>query len=425
MSRNRRLAREGAIVALGQIATVIGAMLLIKVITGYLAPEQYGHITLALTVATLIHQVVMGGTLNSIGRYYPIALEAEDTSSFFFSSKILVTFNVMIVLAASSLAVHLLYAAGNHYLASMVTAAATLSILSGINGAITSIQNSARNRGVVAFHMTMESWLKIVLALLAVWIFDDSSVAILASYVVCAALVLVSQIVVFRRCELHIERPRHNVSHWLKKMSTYSWPFVAWGGFTWAQMASDRWALQVFSSSTDVGLYSVVYQLGFIPIGIVTNIVANFFWPILYQYSGDAKDAHRNRSVHKISWAIAYFCLASTCIATVVAYFLHDWIFSFMVSQEYRTISFLLPAMVFSGGLFAASELLALKMMADLKVSAMVSTKIATSILGLLLNMLGAMCFGVIGVVGAQIIFSLLYLLCMVLLTRSKKPHRI
>ena len=156
ISRLGRLAREGAIVAGGQSLNVIGALLLVKVVTGNLEPEQYGHVTLALTIVTLIHQILMGGTLNSISRYYPIAVEAGETSSFARSSRVMMSFNVAIVLAISLPTIFLIYKSGDKYLASMVAAAAVLSIFNGINGSINSIQNAARKRVVVAYHLALD-----------------------------------------------------------------------------------------------------------------------------------------------------------------------------------------------------------------------------------------------------------------------------
>lgn len=420
MSRLRRLAREGVVVASGQFLNVLGALFLVKVVTGNLEPDQYGHITLALTFVTLIHQIIMGGTLNSIGRYYPIAVEAGETSPFVSASRLMMTINIALVTAISVPVIFSIYKTGNEYLASLTAAAAMLAIFNGVNGAINSVQNAARNRVIVAYHLALDAWLKIVLVLLAVWLLGESSVYVLGSYVIAAALVLLSQVLLLRKLHLSFTTTRHKIAEWTKKMSRYSWPFVAWGGFTWAHFASDRWSLQFFAGSTEVGLYSVVYQLGFVPIGIATNIAANFFGPILNQLSGDAKDERRVQFVQKISRSMTHLCLLITAISVTLAYVLHQWVFSFMVSEEYRSVSYLLPPMVLAGGMFAAGELIALKLMAELRVSAMISTKVLTSVLGFLLNMAGAISFGVIGVVIAQVSYSGLYLVSMLCLVRGR-----
>ena len=37
---------------------------------------------------------------------------------------------------------------------------------------------------------------------------------------------------------------------WRQQIWKYSWPFTAWGVFSWAQQVSDRWALQVCARAT-------------------------------------------------------------------------------------------------------------------------------------------------------------------------------
>ncbi len=78
MTRIKRLAKEGSWIVIGQIAVVAGALVLVRVLTEYLAPAQYGQLALGLTVAGLVNQVVMGGITAGIGRFYAIAAEKQD-----------------------------------------------------------------------------------------------------------------------------------------------------------------------------------------------------------------------------------------------------------------------------------------------------------------------------------------------------------
>jgi len=76
--RFRRLALEGFWILGGQVAAVIGALVLVRVLTEYLEPEQYGQLTLGLTIAALVNQVVMGGLTAGISRFYSIAAEKTN-----------------------------------------------------------------------------------------------------------------------------------------------------------------------------------------------------------------------------------------------------------------------------------------------------------------------------------------------------------
>jgi len=76
--RFRRLSKEGFWIVIGQVATVLSALALVRVLTEYLEPAQYGQLALGLTVAGLVNQVVMGGVTAGIGRFYSIAAEKND-----------------------------------------------------------------------------------------------------------------------------------------------------------------------------------------------------------------------------------------------------------------------------------------------------------------------------------------------------------
>jgi len=179
--------------------------------------------------------------------------------------------------------------------------------------------------------------------------------------------------------------------------------------FTWAQQVSDRWALQAFASTQEVGLYAVVFQLGWVPIGLATGMAMSFLGPILYQRSGSAADHTRNISVHSMAWRITFGNLFLTVLAFFLTLFLHEWIFHLLVAAKYHAVSYLLPWMILAGGIFAAGQMLALKLMSEMKPAAMIAAKIVTAILGVGFNIYGASQFGLQGVVAALVAFSSIY----------------
>ena len=166
----------------------------------------------------------------------------------------------------------------------------------------------------------------------------------------------------------------------------YSWPFSTWGIFTWAQQSSDRWALEAFASTQEVGLYAVLFQLGYTPIAMATAMAVSFIGPILYQRSGDATSGSRNANVHQLAWRITLSCLALTLLAFSLAMGLHQWVFRFVVAAEFRSVSYLLPWVVLAGGLFASAQMLALKLMSEMRSVAMLRVKIVTAVLGIVFN---------------------------------------
>lgn len=418
MTRFKRLAKEGSWIVIGQIAVVAGALVLVRVLTEYLAPAQYGQLALGLTVAGLVNQVLMGGIGAGIGRFYSIAAEKQDLGGYLHATRYLLAYATVAVVAIGLILMASLYWLGYSQWIGLAAAALVFSVLSGYNSTLNGIQNAARQRAIVAFHGGLDAWLKILLAVGVVLWLGTSSAAVVIGYACSSLLITVSQLFFLRRTIPQQQTPIHNRQQWAPQIWAYSLPFTTWGAFTWMQQVSDRWALQAFATTSDVGQYAVLFQLGYTPIALITGMAMSFFGPILYQRSGDATDHARNTNVHQIGWRMTHLSLIAALLGFAITFALHERLFGLLVASEYRGSSHLLPWVVLAGGIFAAGQMLALKLMSEMKPSAMTTAKIVTAMIGILLNVIGASLAGMHGVVGAMVAFSGIYFVWMAVLAR-------
>lgn len=417
-SRFRRLAKEGFWILFGQVAAVIGALVLVRVLTEHLNPEQYGQLALGLTIAGLVNQVVMGGITAGIGRFYSIAAETNDLPGYLHASQWLMGYAVTAVAAIALLLMTGLLWLGYTQWMGLAAVALIFSVLSGYNASLSGIQNAARQRAVVAFHGGLDAWLKILLALAVMLWLGSSSTAVVLGYALSSLLVTGSQLIFLRQLIHRQHKNANTFANWRRQIWGYSWPFSVFGIFTWMQQTSDRWALQTFASGHEVGLYAVVFQLGYVPIGLVMGMAMTFLGPILYQRSGNATDQNRNMTVHRIAWRFTFTGLLITALAFLFTLLLHEWLFQLLVAIKYHAVSNLLPWTVLAGGVFASGQMLALKLMTEMKSAVMTTAKIVTAILGVGLNIYGASQFGLQGVVVALVAFSSIYFIWMAWLTQ-------
>lgn len=418
MIRIKRLAKEGSWIVAGQVASVIGALVLVRVLTEYLDPAQYAELALGLTLAGLVDQTVLGGITAGIGRYYSIAAEKKDLSGYLLAARYLLAYATAALVAIALMLMASLYWLGYSQWIGLAVAALMFSVLSGYNGVLSGIQNAARQRAVVAFHSGLDTWLKIFLAVGAVFWLGTSSTAIVVGYA-CSSLIITFSQLFFLRCTIPEQHaPIPNRQLWIQQIWAYSFPFTTFGAFTWLQQVSDRWALQAFATSSDVGQYAVLFQLGYTPIALITGMGMNFLGPILYQRTGDATDPVRNAGVHLLGWRLSQICVMASLLGFALAFWLHEHLFALLVASDYRGSSYLLPWVVLAGGLFAAGQMLALKLMSEMKPSDMTKAKIVTASIGVLLNVIGAAILGVQGVVGALVAFSVIYFIWMAMLAR-------
>ena len=417
----KKFAKEGSYVAIGQLISILGTLLLIRLLTQYLSPGEYGELALGLSLGGLITQVIMGGIGNSIGRFYSISIEEKDFNGYFYACIKLICYVIAIIFAVSFLLNLLLAIFINAQYIKFAVAIVLLSILSGINSYLSSIQNAARQRAIVALHAALDVSLKIIFALLAMYIFGYTSTVVIVGYIISIVIVVISQFIFMWKLIIISDRKFKNINtnYWIDRMLNYALPFSAWGLFTWIQQISDRWALERFTTISDVGNYVAIFQFGYSPTVILSSMSIAFISPIIFEKVGDATIKSKSNIAEKIVWRLAMLTLFISFISFIVLLNIHDWIITFLVAEPFRESSKFLPWIMLSGGMFATGQIFSVKLMSELKSYQLTVVKIVTAVIGILLNIVGAWLLGILGVVMALLAFSIIYLAWMAFLAKT------
>lgn len=408
--RLRRLSKEGLWIVLGQAAAVIGSLASVKLLTELLDPAAYGQLALGLTVAALVTQTVLGPIANGVTRFYAPAQEQGDLGGYLTAVRHLVSGATVVIVFMILFTVAGLLVAKQTAWIGISGAALVFAALTGYNSILNGIQNAARQRSIVALHQGMESWARFLVAAGLLLCLGATSTVAMVSYAIAVVLILGSQYAFFRKTVPRNAIGTHKGRNWKQQIWKYSWPFGAWGIFSWAQQASDRWALELFSTTQEVGLYAALFQLGYYPMSMVAGMSMQFLGPIFYQRAGDASDHRRNENVSRLSQRLTGLTLVLTGAAFLIALLFHNQIFRLLVAKEYAPVAYLLPWMLLAGGIFAAGQTIALDLMSQMKTQTMATAKIATSLLGIMFNFVGAYFLGVKGIVVSVVLFSVLYL---------------
>jgi O-antigen/teichoic acid export membrane protein len=410
-TRIRRLSKEGFWIVLGQASAMVGSLIGVRLLTELLHPAGYGELALGMTMATLVNQTVLGPLHSGVTRFYALAAEQGELGSYIKAVNQLVLSAAGIVVLMILFTVAGLLIAGRTEWIAVATAALIFSVLSGYSSFLSGIQNAARQRSIVALHQGMDSWTRfLVSAGLLLWLGRTSAVAMIG-YVLAVILVLGSQHVFFRKIVPPKVPGAGKATRWREQMWKYSWPFATWGIFTWAQLVSDRWALELFVSTQEVGRYVVLFQLGYSPMSIATGMAIQLLAPIFYQRAGDGSDSQRIANVNNLSWRLTGIFLGMTGTAFLVLFFFHTQVFRLFVANEYTSVSHLLPWMLLAGGVFAAGQTISLNLMSQMKPHTIVAARIITALLGIIMNFAGAYWYGTAGIVISGLIFSLSYFL--------------
>lgn len=379
-----------------------------------------------MTIMTIANQVVMGPLSNASLRFFASARESGQLRSFLHATQDLLIQGtaVMGMLAANSIVALFLLDRGSWIW--LFIPAFLFALVSGYGATLDGMQNAARQRVVVSWHSGLGTWLRFSAAVLLVKLFYPSSEIAMAGYLVASIVVLTSQLWFFRRLVLSIlsaQRATQNgdTQLWKNQMRGYAWPFGAWGIFTAVQVISDRWALQAFGSTQDVGFYAVLYQLGYYPVSLLAGLLAQLVMPILFGRAGDGTDPVRIGRSHQLNSVLTVGTFVLTVFFTGLAFLLHAPLFALLVSARYQVVSPLLPWMVLASGLFATGQMATNSLMMRNKTQALIAPKIGTALFGVAASVAGAHWWGLRGVTLASVAFGGLYLVWTTLLVLTQR----
>lgn len=414
-----RLFKEGSWIVIGQTMSIIGSIVLVKILTEKLSPTQYGQLALGLTVSSLINNIVTGGITNGIARFYSIASERKDLKRYFSSALKLQMYASVTAIGIGILIILSLLLIGQNEWVKLATAALIYSMFSGFNNSLNGIQGAARQRSVVAFHSSLDAWLKILLALLFIIWFGSSAANAVIGYACSSLLVSISQLFFLKKKIHNSSTNNKEDNNWINQIWIFSWPFSTWGIFTWIQQVSDKWFLGAFGTSEDVGHYAVLFQLSYTPILLASGVFVSFLSPILFQRAGDATEQNRILDLQKITTRLSWLCIGLTIIAFIIGLMFHNWIFQLLLNSKYQSVSYLMPWMILAGGFMAAHQILGSRVASLLKTKQLALQQIFMCLIAVGLNFIGVKFWGLKGLVLSLVLFSLMYYYWMYIFTNS------
>lgn len=406
-----RLTKESFWIATGQCSAVVAALVGVRILTEWMNPTQYGQLALGMTLATLFGQAWLGPLSAGTARFFAAASEAGELRSYSRGIfQLIAVINRVLLLLIVFVISAAMFGDLKEWLPLFI-AALLFATVSGYNNIASGIQNAARQRAIVALHSGVTAWARLGIAVVLILIFGVSSAAVIGGYAIATVLVLGSQYY-FLRPVIHSgseQAPDASSRIWKRRILSYSWPFATWGVFTAIHLASDRWALAAFSSQADVGLFSVLYQLGYYPVALFTEMLYALITPVIFQRAGDGASVERLNNAARLNLKIVIIVLGVTVLIFIASWLAHELIFRIFVAQAYASVSYFLPWVTLSAGIMTAGHLLSLTRMSGLDTKALILPKVTTAVVGVLLNVLAAYWNGLQGVVAAQLLLSIIY----------------
>jgi O-antigen/teichoic acid export membrane protein len=419
-----RILGEASWILTGQVAAAVGGIVGVPLLAHYLRPEDYGRLALGGTVATLVQQVTLGPVGNAAQRFYAASAETNALSDYLRAALRVTLIAVAFVTAIGGLTLIALAASPWRGAVALAAWSMIFAILSGVSGVFDGIQSAARQRAIVAWHQGLGVWLRFGAAVVLVRIVANAEMA-MAGFSAAIIVILLSQLLFFRKAILSSPayRPGSDaeaVRRICGQMWVYARPFSTWGIFTWGQLASDRWALEAFTTTRIVGVYQALYQLGYYPISMASTFLNQLVQPILFSRAGAGTDETRMRGAYRVVNKILVAIFALSVAGAAVSGLFSKALFHRFLPPAYGSAAPLLPVITLAAGMFAFGQVASLKHMLSTNPRSLIAPKIATAVLGAGLNFGGAYLFGLQGVATAALCFSTIY--CVWVVATVPKP---
>lgn len=285
----RRVLKDSAIYGIGSILPKAVGFFLIPVYTRFLTPEDYGILSLATMIATMASVGLMLGQNGSLTLFFRSSQADEDGDAGLRSMLFSV---VATVLTFGAVAMVLLLWAGPHVTPSLVSSerltfrpyletALWIAYL-GVPLALLQAVNRARGQAKTHTIFQLASFaINVTATLYFIAALRQGAIGSLRGTLAASlALLPVALILLVREMRFSFSLS------WLKRSLRFGLPLVPHYFAGWLLTFADRYMLERLSSTEEVGLYSLAYNVS-MALSLVTGSLNQAWSPIYYDLAGD------------------------------------------------------------------------------------------------------------------------------------------
>lgn len=325
----------------GYLLSAAGAVAGVSLLSHFVSPDQYGRVALYIAIGTLFQYVVRESLGAAILRYSEKICQDKSTV-LQLSRQSLPQLAMVFIVVVIPAFFYLQQSPVAEFVTGMF-----LVLLLGMSAAGETFLSALHKRTACAVHVNLLQWLRFLLAAVFYIFIEQTVFAILAGFTTGFLLAVLFDIAVYRS-----EKPSPSCAATaITRDNIFAGnTAIAIGFLAWFLAFYERIALEWFYGETYLGVYFVLYQIGFMPVVMLMRSVATYLFPRLF-----INGAIDLRHLHKTNVLLT---LSAIFLAFGILQLLHEWLFSWLVGASYREYSWLLPWLFLAAMLNACSYLL-------------------------------------------------------------------
>lgn len=258
----------------------------LSVYTRIFPPNEYGDYS--LIIATVgIAGIFAYSWINQSNLRFFSPYKIGNKLGVFFSTSF---FTLIGALAISSLILIILskFSLLPHGIANYVMLAIGVMFTMAFFETLMTILRAERNPKSVSLFRSLSSGLCLAISLLLIYTFNLGIAAILLGYILTNSMLSATIILKFKFYRyIHF---RYFSGKALKEYADYGIPLIATSLFSWILALSDRYIIEYFRGSGEVGIYSATYQLAEYPMSLISSLIVMAAFPIIidtWEKNGD------------------------------------------------------------------------------------------------------------------------------------------
>ena len=353
-------------VVTSQIFLLISNLLLLKLLTKNLSLEEFGGFSLYMSVALFSRQILYDPVSIVVAKECAKAANANEFKpkrlkflSDEFRVATYLTDRAGIALMTLGLIVFLFASVlhDNSINGILILSCMAYTCANGGQGVYYNLLNSVSNRKPAALFSILDSISKLVFVFFSYFVFDRSLACTLipVAFATCITFLTLRIFIINRLSD--IESLQKSIVGIVKDRLHMSMPLYLPTLLTAVKSVGDRWILAAFVGLDDLAAYTVLLQLGYLPILLMIGIMQTIIAPKIYKLSALGRDNgfdELRQVLNKYLLRISAFA----CFAVGVAIGLSEVSFKLLTTEEYYKFSKYLGVFVASGILTASTSVL-------------------------------------------------------------------
>lgn len=410
-------------VIIGQTLSVIAGFVLLKILSS-LGKEDFGIYALVITITLLLGLTFYGPLQQGFIKFYHTYVSKNQAKIFvgyfnrilFYSSIIFLT--IVIIFYLFSLVFNF------NQPSILFLAAGVFIITFKLNEFFNALLNLLRKRRENALLQGTEKIATICALIFLIYINEFN---LINTFLFMILITLFSAVIKINLFKKYIpddnplaDQEFNSINKTLKKqLLVYTAPFLIWGISAWLQMNGEKWIINGYLSTSDVGVYAIMLAIVNGLIMIPSNIIWEFSTPIIFKHFSDP-EVQENIIIGKsYIKANTLLVLLITVLATIITFIFGKELILIISNDTYTSFWFLLPLICMAYGFFLIGQAQTTLGLALNLPQKYLIPKISAGILSVVLNFILINSYGITGVVVASMIVGIYYVLYILFVNKS------